>query len=183
MEIQTIPFHRAGKAVQALDETRRAKLRERLREWLAPQDSTITYAATAVAGKARRTVRITPKRVILRSFAREAGIQHQELGPGFRREQLGGDLKALLRDLANPLLAFALKLPLALLVFLVIAYQGAEPTGASPACCFTLPILNGVAIIASPQPIVVADAVLSVHDVELRAVRAGGWTSASAAAA
>ena len=33
-EIQTIPFHRAGKAVQALDETRRAKLREHLREKL-----------------------------------------------------------------------------------------------------------------------------------------------------
>ena len=53
-EIQTIPFHRAGKAVQALDETRRAKLRDHLREKLPAGDGTITYTATAVAGKARK---------------------------------------------------------------------------------------------------------------------------------
>ena len=53
-EIQTIPFHRAGKAVQALDETRRARLRDHLREKLPAADGTITYAATAVAGKARK---------------------------------------------------------------------------------------------------------------------------------
>ena len=53
-EIQTIPFHRAGKAVQALDERRREKLREHLRATLPAADGTITYAATAVAGKARK---------------------------------------------------------------------------------------------------------------------------------
>jgi hypothetical protein len=53
-EVQTIPFHRAGKAVQALDEARRAKLREHLRAKLPAADGTITYAATAVAGKARK---------------------------------------------------------------------------------------------------------------------------------
>jgi hypothetical protein len=53
-EIQTIPFHRAGKAVQALDETRRARLRDHLRATLVAPDGTITYAATAVAGKARK---------------------------------------------------------------------------------------------------------------------------------
>jgi SAM-dependent methyltransferase len=53
-EIQTIPFHRAGKAVQALDESRRARLRDHLRAKLCAADGTITYAATAVAGKARK---------------------------------------------------------------------------------------------------------------------------------
>ena len=53
-EIQTIPFHRAGKAVQALDEARRARLREHLRAKLPAADGTITYAATAIAGKARK---------------------------------------------------------------------------------------------------------------------------------
>ena len=53
-EIQTIPFHRAGKAVQALDETRRARLRGHLREKLPAADGTITYTATAIAGKARK---------------------------------------------------------------------------------------------------------------------------------
>ena len=51
---KTIPFHRAGKAVQALDETRRERLREHLREKLSAADGTITYSATAVAGKARK---------------------------------------------------------------------------------------------------------------------------------
>jgi SAM-dependent methyltransferase len=54
-EIQTIPFHRAGKAVQALDEARRAKLRDHLRATLTAPDGTITYAATAIAGKARKS--------------------------------------------------------------------------------------------------------------------------------
>ena len=53
-EIQTLPFARAGKAVQALDETRRARLRDHLREKLPAADGTITYSATAVAGKARK---------------------------------------------------------------------------------------------------------------------------------
>jgi ubiquinone/menaquinone biosynthesis C-methylase UbiE len=53
-EIQTIPFHRAGKAVQALDESRRARLRDHLRATLVGPDGSITYAATAVAGRARK---------------------------------------------------------------------------------------------------------------------------------
>jgi hypothetical protein len=58
----------------------------------------------------------------------------------------------------DPLLAFALKLPLALAVFLVIAYAGTADRRIA-GVLFTFPILNGVAIIASPQPIVVADAI------------------------
>ena len=57
-----------------------------------------------------------------------------------------------------PLLAFALKLPLALLVFLVIAYAGTTDRRIA-GVLFTFPILNGVAIIASPAPVVVADAI------------------------
>jgi len=57
-----------------------------------------------------------------------------------------------------PLLAFALKLPLALAVFLVIAYAGTTDRRIA-GVLFTFPILNGVAIIASPQPVVVADAI------------------------
>ncbi len=53
-EVQTIPFHRAGKAVQALDEPRRERLRDHLRERLPAADGTITYSATAIAGKARK---------------------------------------------------------------------------------------------------------------------------------
>ena len=60
--------------------------------------------------------------------------------------------------MSDPLLAFALKLPLALLVFLVIAYAGTTDRRIA-GVLFTFPILNGVAIIASPQPIVVADAI------------------------
>ena len=61
-------------------------------------------------------------------------------------------------SMSDPLLAFALKLPLALLVFLVIAYAGTTDRRIA-GVLFTFPILNGVAIIASPQPIVVADAI------------------------
>ena len=60
--------------------------------------------------------------------------------------------------MSDPLLAFELKLPLALLVFLVIAYAGTTDRRIA-GVLFTFPILNGVAIIASPQPIVVADAI------------------------
>ena len=60
--------------------------------------------------------------------------------------------------MTDPLLAFALKLPLALLVFLVIAYAGTTDRRIA-GVLFTFPILNGVAIIASPQPVVVADAI------------------------
>jgi len=40
--------------VQALDEARRARLRDHLRATLPAADGAITYAATAVAGKARK---------------------------------------------------------------------------------------------------------------------------------
>jgi hypothetical protein len=60
--------------------------------------------------------------------------------------------------MTSPLFAFALKLPLALLVFLVVAYAGTTDRRIA-GVLFTFPILNGVAIIASPQPVVVADAI------------------------
>src|SRR5262245_16853102 len=60
--------------------------------------------------------------------------------------------------MTSPFLAFALKLPLALLVFLVIAYAGTTDRRIA-GVLFTFPILNGVAIIASPEPTVVADAI------------------------
>jgi hypothetical protein len=56
------------------------------------------------------------------------------------------------------LLAFALKLPLAIAVFLLIAYAGTTDRRIA-GVLFTFPILNGVAIIASAEPIVVADAI------------------------
>jgi hypothetical protein len=55
-------------------------------------------------------------------------------------------------------LAFFVKLPLALAVFLVIAYAGTASKRIA-GVLFTFPILNGIAIIASDQPIVVADAI------------------------
>src|SRR3954447_7286373 len=60
--------------------------------------------------------------------------------------------------MTSPLLAFALKLPLALLVFLVIAYAGTIDRRIA-GVLFTFPILNGIAIIASPEPVIVADAI------------------------
>jgi len=60
--------------------------------------------------------------------------------------------------MTDPLLAFAIKLPLALLVFLLIAYAGTINQRIA-GVLFTFPILNGVAIIASPDPIAVADAI------------------------
>jgi hypothetical protein len=60
--------------------------------------------------------------------------------------------------MADPLFAFLLKLPLALLVFLLIAYAGTANRRIA-GVLFTFPILNGVAIIASPEPTVVADAI------------------------
>lgn len=60
--------------------------------------------------------------------------------------------------MTSPLLAFALKLPLALAVFLVIAYAGTTDKRIA-GVLFTFPILNGVAIIASHEPVVVADAI------------------------
>jgi|tagenome__1003787_1003787.scaffolds.fasta_scaffold20902876_3 hypothetical protein len=60
--------------------------------------------------------------------------------------------------MTDALLAFALKLPLALAVFLVIAYAGTADKRIA-GVLFTFPILNGVAIIASPDPVTVADAI------------------------
>jgi len=60
--------------------------------------------------------------------------------------------------MTSPLLAFLLKLPLALFVFLLIAYAGTANRRIA-GVLFTFPILNGVAIIASAEPIVVADAI------------------------
>src|ERR1043165_4725382 len=60
--------------------------------------------------------------------------------------------------MTSPLLAFALKLPLALAVFLVIAYAGTTDRRIA-GVLFTFPILNGIAIIASGEPVVVADAI------------------------
>jgi|GEM_PF-2434833 len=56
------------------------------------------------------------------------------------------------------LLAFLIKLPLALLVFLLIAYAGTVSRRIA-GVLLTFPILNGIAIVASPQPVVVADAI------------------------
>jgi len=60
--------------------------------------------------------------------------------------------------MTSSLLAFALKLPLALAVFLIIAYAGTANRRIA-GVLFTFPILNGVAIIASADPVVVADAI------------------------
>ena len=60
--------------------------------------------------------------------------------------------------MADPLLAFLIKLPLALLVFLLIAYAGTVSKRVA-GVLFTFPILNGIAIIASPDPVMVADAI------------------------
>ena len=56
------------------------------------------------------------------------------------------------------LLAFLIKLPLTLLVFLLIAYAGTVNRRIA-GVLLTFPILNGIAIVASPQPVVVADAI------------------------
>jgi SAM-dependent methyltransferase len=51
---QTVSFSRSGKAVLALDEAKRGKLRDLLRATLPAADGTITYPCTAIAGKARK---------------------------------------------------------------------------------------------------------------------------------
>lgn len=53
-EIQTLPFARAGQAVAKLSDAQRARLRDHLRDTLTAPDGTITYPATAIAGKARK---------------------------------------------------------------------------------------------------------------------------------
>jgi SAM-dependent methyltransferase len=51
---QTFPFSPSGKTVAGLDEAQRVKAIDLLRETLVAADGTITYSATAVAGKARK---------------------------------------------------------------------------------------------------------------------------------
>lgn len=60
--------------------------------------------------------------------------------------------------MTSPLLLFLLQLPLALAVFLIVAYAGTVSRRIA-GVLLTFPILNGIAIIASPEPVVVADAI------------------------
>jgi uncharacterized membrane protein len=60
--------------------------------------------------------------------------------------------------MSSPLLAFLIKLPLALLVFLLVAYAGTASRRIA-GVLFTFPILNAIAIIASDDPVTVADAI------------------------
>ena len=60
--------------------------------------------------------------------------------------------------MADPLLAFLIKLPLALAVFLLIAYAGSANRRIA-GVLLTFPILNGIAVIAGADPFIVADAI------------------------
>jgi len=60
--------------------------------------------------------------------------------------------------MTSPLLAFLVKLPLALAVFLLVAYVGTVSKRVA-GVLLTFPILNGIAIIASDDPVRVADAI------------------------
>jgi SAM-dependent methyltransferase len=51
---QTQPSSPSGKTVAALDEAQRAKLRDLLRETMPANDGTVTYSATAIAGRGRK---------------------------------------------------------------------------------------------------------------------------------
>lgn len=53
-DAQTLPFSPSGKTAAQLDDAQRMRLREVLRETLCAKDGTITYPATAIAGKARK---------------------------------------------------------------------------------------------------------------------------------
>jgi ubiquinone/menaquinone biosynthesis C-methylase UbiE len=54
-DIQAMPFSPSGKTMAKLTDAQRSKLREAMREMLpAAADGSITYAATAMAGKARK---------------------------------------------------------------------------------------------------------------------------------
>ena len=54
-EVQTLPFSPPGKSVARLDDAQRTRLRDLMRETLpTASDGSITYSATALAGKARR---------------------------------------------------------------------------------------------------------------------------------
>ena len=60
--------------------------------------------------------------------------------------------------MTSPLITFLIKLPLALIVFLLVAYAGTVSKRVA-GVLFTFPILNGIAVIASDEPTVVADAI------------------------
>ena len=60
--------------------------------------------------------------------------------------------------MTSPLLAFLIKLPLALAVFLLIAYAGSVSRRIA-GVLLTFPILNGIAVIAGADPIAIADAI------------------------
>lgn len=51
---QTLPFSPSGKTAAKLSDEQRARLRDVLREYLCAPDGTITYAATAIAGRGRK---------------------------------------------------------------------------------------------------------------------------------
>ena len=54
-EVQSLPFSPPGKTIAKLDAAQRARVQDLLREMLpAAPDGSITYSATAMAGKARR---------------------------------------------------------------------------------------------------------------------------------
>jgi SAM-dependent methyltransferase len=54
-EVQSIPFSPSGRTIAKLSEAQRARLRDVMRERMTPaHDGSITYAATAMAGKARK---------------------------------------------------------------------------------------------------------------------------------
>lgn len=52
--VQTFPFSPSGKSVARLSDSQRARLIDLLRETLTAADGTITYSATAIAGRARK---------------------------------------------------------------------------------------------------------------------------------
>ncbi len=83
--------------------------------------------------------------------------------------------------MADPLLAFLIKLPLALAVFLLIAYAGTVSKRIA-GVLLTFPILNGIAIIASAAADRRRGCDLSAGDLQLRAVRAADLVSERAAA-
>jgi hypothetical protein len=54
-DIQAMPFSPSGKTLAKLSDAQRGKLRDLMRETLpAAADGSVTYAATAIAGKARK---------------------------------------------------------------------------------------------------------------------------------
>jgi SAM-dependent methyltransferase len=54
-EIQSAPFSPSGKTIAGLSEAQRTKLRDHMRATLPPAaDGSVTYAATAMAGKGRK---------------------------------------------------------------------------------------------------------------------------------